>query len=77
MPKKAPLLTGTEEDRATLDRWMRSRTIETRLVERAKIIMKCLQGQSVSQIAKELKTRPNTVIDWRRRFQQSGDSRAA
>lgn len=72
MPKKAPLLTCTEEDRAILDRWMRSRTIEARLVERAKIIMKCIQGQSVSQIAKDLKIRPNTVIDWRRRFRQSG-----
>ena len=54
------------------DRWIRSRTIEARLVERAKIIMKCIQGQSVSQTAKDLKIRQNTVIDWRRRFQQSG-----
>lgn len=72
MPRKAPFLTCTEEDRATLDRWIRSRTIEARLMARAKIIMKCLQGQSVLQIAKDLKTRPNTVIDWRRRFQRSG-----
>ena len=34
--------------------------------------MKCIQGQSVSQTAKDLKIRQNTVIDWRRRFQQSG-----
>lgn len=72
MPKKAPLLTCTEEDSTILDRWTRSRTIEARLVERAKIIMKCIEGQSVSQIAKDLKIRPNTVIDWRRRFLQSG-----
>lgn len=72
MPRKAPFLTCTEEDRATLDRWIRSRTIESQLMARAKIIMKCLQGQSVLQIAKDLKTRPNTVIDWRRRFQRSG-----
>jgi transposase len=72
MPKKAPLLTCTEDDRATLDRWTRSRTIEARLVERAKIIMKCIEGQSVSQIAKDLKIRPNTAINWRRRFRQSG-----
>ncbi len=72
MPKKAPVLTCTEEDRATLDRWIRSRTIEARLVERAKIIMKCIQGQRVLQIAKDLKIRPNTVIDWRRRFQRGG-----
>ena len=77
MPKKAPVLTCTEEYRATLDRWIRSRTIEARLVERAKIIMKCIQGQSVLQISKDLKIRPNTVIDWRRRFQRGGNSRSA
>lgn len=55
MPKKAPVLTCTEEDRATLDRWIISRTIEARLVERAKIIMKCIQRQSVLRIAKDLK----------------------
>ena len=42
MLKKAPLLTCAEEDRTTLDRW----TIEARLVECAKIIMKYTQGQS-------------------------------
>lgn len=34
--------------------------------------MKCIQGQSVLQISKDLKIRPNTVIDWRRRFQRGG-----
>lgn len=72
MPKKAPVLTCKEEDRAILGRWIRSRTIEARLVERAKIITKCIQGQSVLQIAKDLKIRPNTVIDWRRGFQRGG-----
>ena len=57
MPKKAPVLTCTEEDRVTLDRWIRSRTIEARLVERAKIIMKSIQGQRVLPIAKNLKIR--------------------
>lgn len=51
---------------------IRSRTIEARLVECAKSIMKCIQGQRVSKTAKDLKISPNTVIDWRRRFQQSG-----
>lgn len=72
MLPKALVLTCTEEDRTTLGRWIRSRTIEARLVELAKIITKCIQGQSVLQIAKDLKIRPNTVIDWRRRFQQGG-----
>jgi len=49
-----------------------SRTEEARLVERAKIILKCLQGERVHKIAKDLHVRPNTVIEWRRRFEQEG-----
>lgn len=46
--------------------------METRLVERAQMILMCLQGESVSAIAENLDVRPNTVIDWRRRFEQEG-----
>jgi len=49
-----------------------SRTEEARLVERAKIILKCLQGERVHKIAKDLQVRPNTVIEWRRRFEKEG-----
>ena len=49
-----------------------SRAEEARLVERAKIILKCLQGERVHEIAKELQVRPNTVIEWRRRFEKEG-----
>jgi transposase len=55
-----------------LEEWSHSRTLEARLVERAKIILQCLQGESVSRIAQDLKVRPNTVIDWRRRFESAG-----
>lgn len=72
MPRKSPPFTHTEEDKAILDRWIRSRTMETRLAERAKIIMRSMEGQGVTQIARDLKLRPNTVIDWKRRFQQNG-----
>jgi transposase len=50
----------------------RSRTEEARLVERAKIILKCLGGERVQKIAKDLHVRPNTVIEWRRRFERHG-----
>jgi transposase len=50
----------------------RSRTEEARLVERAKIILKCLDGERVQKIAKDLHVRPNTVIEWRRRFERHG-----
>jgi transposase len=74
MPKKASIPRGTEEDRKKLNIWTRSRTLEAQLVERAKIIIKCLEGRLVNQIAKELDIRPNTVIDWRRRFEKEGIS---
>lgn len=72
MPRKAPIIICSEEDRKTLELWVRSRTMEVRLVERAKIIMQCLEGKAVNQIARDMKVRPNTVIDWRRRFAEKG-----
>ena len=62
----------SEIDRQILEQWAHSRTEEARLVERAKIILKCLQGEMVHSIARELKVRPNTVIEWRRRFDKQG-----
>lgn len=72
MPKQPRMLGCSEPDRKTLEGWARSRTREARLVERAKIILQCVQGDSVSGIARRLHLRPNTVIDWRRRFEREG-----
>jgi transposase len=55
-----------------IEEWAKNRTMESRLVERAKIIQRCLRGEPVKKIAQELKVRPNTVIDWRRRFEAKG-----
>ena len=43
--------------------------MEARLVERARIVLGCLEGQPVRAVAERLNVRPNTVIDWRRRFE--------
>jgi len=72
MPRKAPLPECSELDRKILEQWAHSRTEESRLVERAKIILKCLRGERVLSIARDLKVRPNTVIEWRRRFEKQG-----
>lgn len=72
MPKKPPIPRCSEEDRKTLEKWAQSRTMEARLVERAQIILKCLKGEGVAEIARNLKIRPNTVIEWRRRFGSEG-----
>lgn len=72
MPKSYPIPHCSEKDRQLIDEWANSRTMEMRLVERAKIIQQCLRGEPVKQIAEELDVRPNTVIDWRRRFEAKG-----
>lgn len=72
MPKTVAVAGCSDEDRKTLENWARSRTLQARLVERARIILGCLEGKAVSAIARELRIRPNSVIDWRRRFEAEG-----
>ena len=48
--------------------------MEARLVERARIVLGCLEGKPISTVAESLKVRPNTVIDWRRRFEAEGSA---
>lgn len=72
MPKAAPVPACSQEDRQVLEAWAHSRTREARLVERARIVLGCLEGKSISTVAEGLNVRPNTVIDWRRRFEAEG-----
>lgn len=72
MPKTAPKLTCDCETREKLEQMAHSRTGEARAVERARIVLGCLDGKPVSQVARELGIRPNTVIDWRMRFERDG-----
>lgn len=74
MPKPPHTVRCSERDRKTLEAWARSRTQEARLLERAKMILQCVQGHSVSDIARRVRVRPNTGIDWRRRFEREGVS---
>lgn len=55
-----------------MKRWAASRTEAKQMVERARIILGCLEGKRVQQIARDCGTRPNTVIKWRQRFVQGG-----
>lgn len=72
MPKSAPIPNCTEEDRITLEKWARSSSEEARYVLRAKMILGCIAGRAVTEIAKHLHVRPNTVILWRQRFNVQG-----
>ncbi len=42
------------------------------MVERARIVLACLQGKEIQQVAREIGTSVPTVSKWRRRFAQSG-----
>jgi len=59
-------------DRKALEQLANSRTEQARIVERARIILGCVEGRPVTEIATELGVRPNTVIFWRKRFQEKG-----
>lgn len=50
----------------------RSRTAEARLVERARIVLACLEGKRNDIVGRELGVRPNTVGLWRKRFAARG-----
>ena len=68
MPRKAPQITCSEQERKILERLAASRTEPRQMVERARIILCCLAGKRVQDIALECHTRANTVIKWRDRF---------
>jgi transposase len=56
------------EDRASLIALTKSRTAEVRVVERARIILACLEGKEIQQVARELRVSVPSVSKWRRRF---------
>ena len=60
----------THDERATLQRWARGRSVEARRVLRAKIVLAAATGQQNKEIADELGTLRKTVALWRNRFAQ-------
>src|SRR3989441_5233592 len=72
MARNAPAITCGPEDRQELERLAGSRTESKQMIERARIILGCLAGKRVKEVAGICHTRPNTVIKWRQRFAQHG-----
>ena len=64
----APPVDLSPVERAQLETWSRGRSTPQRLVLRAQIVLRAAEGRENQEIADELKTRPNTVGLWRRRF---------
>ena len=61
-----------EEQRKTLEAWIRAGTTPQRTVLRARICLLAADGWSNNAIAKELRTSRPTVIQWRKRFDEKG-----
>jgi transposase len=68
MPRHAPELEYSAEDKADLVDITESRIEEARAVERARIILACLEGKQIQQVAGELRVSIPTVTKWRKRF---------
>ena len=72
MSRKAKSINYYEDDFKILEEWASSGKQEARLVERARIILKYVQTNSVTKVAQELRVGHNTVIKWRDRFNEDG-----
>lgn len=72
MARKAPQITCDPKDKQELERRAASRTDPRQTVERARIVLGCLAGKRVQDVAQECHTRSNTVIKWRQRFMTKG-----
>ena len=68
MPRRAPELECSAEDKASLVDITKSRIEEARSVERARIILSCLEGKEIQQVARDLGVSIPTVSKWRKRF---------
>lgn len=70
--RHAPALECPVEVKSQLLAICASRTEEVRKVERARIILACLEGKEIQQVAYESGASVPTVSKWRRRFAQQG-----
>src|SRR5258708_10775090 len=68
MPRHAPELQCSVEDKASLVALTKSRTAEAHAVERARIVLACVEGKEIQQVARELGVSLATVSKWRQRF---------
>lgn len=68
----APAVVLGETDRSTLEHWARGRSTPRRLVLRANILLEAARGMQNLEIARTLRTQPNTVALWRQRYRLHG-----
>jgi transposase len=62
----------TDEERSVLKRLARSRTAQSRLTERARIVLGLLAGESPTDLARRLQVTRHTIYAWLGRFNVEG-----
>ncbi len=72
MARKSAALGVTAEDKAALERLVRSGKTEQRVAFRSRIVLKASEGLPNKKIAEVLDTSRPTVIDWRKRYAAEG-----
>ena len=72
MRTPTPALPVTDEQRAVLEKLIRSRTAPHRDVQRARVLLMAADGFANTRIAGEVQVSPATVAAWRERFAEDG-----
>jgi transposase len=70
MTRVATRIHLTEEERSTLESWVRNTTTEQRMAQRARMVLEAATGNTTKEIAALLHVRRATVSKWRTRFSQ-------
>ena len=68
--RRACYIMLTDEERTTLERWARGRSIPARQVQRSRIVLAAAEGRENIDIASAVGTDRLTVARWRKRFAQ-------
>ena len=68
----APPMPLSDDDRRTLERFAKSRTMAHRTVLRARALLLAADGVANNEIALRVQVNPNSVRLWRHRFEQEG-----
>ena len=72
MARKAKRIECDGKTRQTLETMAKSHSEEARLVRRSRIVLGCLDGKQIKDIASELGEQADVIIKWRGRFEAEG-----